>query len=165
MFFPDGSGRSEQLNGADSGLERILAEFQSTPSCNYDDQILPPDSFMTSSGAHILVVYIVRIMEGTLSQIRTLPAPLSSTACRACSIPRSICPQVLCKLLEACRFWNRRADHLWPRAAELVALPTIRRPLPTGASGCITQRASSARHPPGVQWHGRVQAAAAAPAS
>ena len=70
MFFPDGSGRGEQLNGADSGLEKILADFQSTPSCNYDDQILPPDSFMTSSGAPCPSRFCsVRIIEGFLLSI------------------------------------------------------------------------------------------------
>ncbi|KAK9904958.1 hypothetical protein WJX75_006442 [Coccomyxa subellipsoidea] len=50
MYFPDRSGRGGQLNGADSGLEKILAEFQSVPSCNYDEQIPLPDTFMSSPG-------------------------------------------------------------------------------------------------------------------
>jgi hypothetical protein len=50
MYFPDRSGRGGQLNGADSGLEKILAEFQSVPSCIYDEQIPLPDTFMSSPG-------------------------------------------------------------------------------------------------------------------
>ncbi|CAL8464554.1 g4089 [Coccomyxa elongata] len=50
MYFPDRSARGDQLTGADSGLDKILAEFQTSPSCNFDEHILPPDSFLQSSG-------------------------------------------------------------------------------------------------------------------
>ncbi|BDA49573.1 hypothetical protein COCOBI_14-1920 [Coccomyxa sp. Obi] len=50
MYFPDRSAHGDQLTGADSGLDKILAEFQGSPGCNFDEHILPPESFLQSSG-------------------------------------------------------------------------------------------------------------------
>lgn len=60
------SERQDFMPKADSGLERLLADFNPSPSMNYDDSLLPPDVFMQSPGVPALLYCVAWYMKPNL---------------------------------------------------------------------------------------------------
>jgi hypothetical protein len=51
MYQPDRMSQYHDfMSKADSGLDRLLADFQSVPSMAYDDAMLPPDVLLPPHG-------------------------------------------------------------------------------------------------------------------